>query len=503
MIDKAATTQPSKSKSIMGLFVSMVLISACAGFGPEYSADTKHVPRALELAGDGHLAMLYDSRMHPAAIEHDGKLILTWRGQNGWPQVRIYDLATRELSEQVNVYDGLEQAFDLEKYTKDQHYNPVIWLDRENHLHLIAGCHGNWLAIHNDCDKVKSKIPGDIFSGWELVDETIAESINYPKVYPIYEDQTLMHFRHSGHIGAWTYRISENGTDSWHGPDQPIVDMNSGASPFEDCLDFFSGSYHNIRIGEDGKTLHNAFVWQQDFIIKMLPEAHQGADCEPPPNTRYGFQGDEKIDTRYNLYYVKVDLPTGKVFNHAGEELSVPISRRVADRKALIWDTDERIFAAPPSIWVDEEEEPYFLGMVSEDTPHRGWFTFVRHDGNEWQKTKVAKSSHYYNSALLDRAPNGDFRAFLIIGEEDTSKQNRRDNKLDLNNYGWGERVEEWVSQDEGRTWRMMRDITPIKGLRYQNLKRASGGIGQSIEDIVLFYGWAPDANPGEATIAQ
>jgi len=75
--------------------------------------------KAVSFASDGHLKMLYDNRMHPAAIEYEGKVYIAWRGVNGWPQTLAYDLESREFSPQVNILDGLEDVFDLEKYTSD------------------------------------------------------------------------------------------------------------------------------------------------------------------------------------------------------------------------------------------------------------------------------------------------------------------------------------------------------------------------------------------------
>ena len=474
-----------RNSSLLLGMTALLLLAGCSEQGVDAVDAT--TPAPVPFATDGHLKMLYDNRMHPAAIEYDGKIYIAWRGVNGWPQMRIYDLESRRFSKQVNILDGLEETFDLEKYTRDHHYNPVIWMNKDGHFHLIAGCHGNRPGSYNDCDKMKTKAPGDIYAGWEKVDSTINISVNYPKVYRIYADQTLMHFRNTGHLGSWTYRLSPDGEQGWHGPEQDVVDMSLGADPGVSCLDFHAGSYHGIRISKDGKTLHDAFIGtQQDF---------QDSDCEAPANKHYGELGD---DRRYNLYYVKVDLLTGKVFNHAGKELTAPVSRTVANTDALIYDTDERIFAVAPSIHLDENDQPHFLGAVSDETPFRGWFTFVYYMDGEWQKSKVTRTSHYFNAAMLDQNREGDFRALLIVGDGEAKKDNRHEDTRNLNRYGWGDRVEEWVSKDGGTTWKFNRDITPVTGYRYQNIKRVSTGIGESSRQIFLFYGWKPDAKPGE-----
>lgn len=458
----------------------------------------KEATTAVLFATDGHLKMLYDNRMHPAAIEYEGKIYIAWRGKDGGPQVRSYDLETREFSPQVNLLDGLSDVFNLKKYASDHHYNPVIWMDNDQHFMIIAGCHGNRPKTYNDCDKMRSKKPGDIYSGWEKVDSKINISVNYPKTYRIFGDQTLMHFRNKGHLGSWTYRISPDGAYGWRGPENDVVDLNFGGDPNLaekdpniSCLDFHAGSYHTIRISKDGKTMHNSFIWaQQDF---------QDSNCIVPMNDRYSARTRNTTgDNRYNMYYLRVDLPTGKVYNHAGKELSPPINRSIADAEARIYDTEGRMFAVAPSISLNEKDHPSFLGMVSEQTAFRGWFTFFYFKDGEWKNTKIAQSSHVFNAGLLTQKDNGEFRAILIVGEGESKVDDCSKDKQNMSRYGWGDRVEEWISKDGGESWSLHRDITPVKGFRYQNIKRVTSGIGTSMEDIILFHGWAPDANPGE-----
>lgn len=472
---------------------AMLLLLLC--FAP-LQAQAQEASKAVTIATDGHLKMLYDNRMHPAAIGHDGQIYITWRGDKGYPQVRSYDLESREFSDQVNILTGLEDVFDVEKYTRDQHYNPVIWKASDNHFNIIAGCHGNSPRRYSDCDKMRSKKPGDINSGWEKVDSTINISVNYPKAYRIFNDQTLMHFRNGGHLGSWTYRVSPDGTYNWKGPENDLVDLN-GMDPYEtpmpagmDCLDYHAGSYHSIRISHDGKTMHNSFVWaQQDF---------EDAECNAPLNMRYGPEArDTTGDNRYNMYYTRVDLTTGKAYNYAGKELKTPIRRAVADADAKIYDSDERIFAVAPSMSLGKDNKVAFLGAVSEETAYRSWFVFFYYKDGEWKNTKIARTSHVFNASLLRQHENGDYTALLIVGEGEAKIENRSKEKRNLSRYGWGDRVEEWISKDGGQTWTLNRDITPIKGFRYQNIKRVAAGIGESLNNIILFHGWPSDGKPG------
>ena len=85
--------------------------------------------QAVPFAWDGRLKMLYDNRMHPQAFLYDGKVYIVWRGDKGMPYIRFYDLKTRTFSDPVMVLSGLEDKVELNRYYRDHHFAPVIWMD--------------------------------------------------------------------------------------------------------------------------------------------------------------------------------------------------------------------------------------------------------------------------------------------------------------------------------------------------------------------------------------
>ena len=85
--------------------------------------------QAVPFAWDGRLKMLYDNRMHPQAFLYDEKVYIVWRGDKGMPYIRFYDLKTRTFSNPVMVLSGLEDKVELNRYYRDHHFAPVIWMD--------------------------------------------------------------------------------------------------------------------------------------------------------------------------------------------------------------------------------------------------------------------------------------------------------------------------------------------------------------------------------------
>ncbi len=66
-----------------------------------------------------------------------------------------------------------------------------------------------------------------------------------------------------------------------------------------------------------------------------------------------------------------------------------------------------------------------------------------------------------------------------------------------MDGYGWGQRVEKWMSKDGGENWDLVRDLTPVPGLRYQNIQFVSDGLTSEFDDLFLFYGWEDTNSPG------
>ncbi len=432
---------------------------ACAGLA-----------QPIPFAANGGLKMLYDNRMYPQAVEHDGMTYMVWRDAAGLPYIRSYDNASKQFSAPYMLLTGRLDRVDTAKYRRDHHFAPILWVDGRGRLHTLFGCH-NTPGMHLIAEK-----PGSIVE-WTL-GPPIFENLSYPKAHRIYGGKTLIYFRHWGHLGSWKYRISGDGGESWSGPAQALIDMN--AYPQDGFMAAHAGSYNTSRVSRDGKTLHVAFIWKME---------------EEHPNARYGkVLHDHR--RRHNLYYLKVDLPTGRVFNIEGEELRAPVNKGLADRRCLVWDTQERVAAVGPSIYLDEGDNPYFTLPVSEETAYKGRFYFVRYDGQagRWLRTPIAAAPHPFNSSHLDRGGDGVFRAFLITGEgESIAAGDTR------SVYGWGGSVEEWLSSDGGATWRRGRDLTPARGRRYQNMQFVAAAGGGIARGRLLFYGWQGDDGEGAA----
>ena len=419
-------------------------------------------PVATVFATGGGLKMFYDNRSYPQAVASEDSLHVVWRGQDGWPYLSVVDpkLPARVDSEMLlNQFRG-----SLEKearYVKDHHYAPVIWADSKKNLHVLAGCHKT-PGIH-----LVSRGSGDTRS-WER-GPTIAPSISYPQVHGGGDGETLIFYRHSGHLGHWAYRVSSGKGAEWSSDARVVIDMD--ATPQDSEHASYAGSYCTTRLSSDRRQLHIAFIWKVE---------------EPVFNQRYGRVLDDHTQ-RYNLYYVRVDLASGAAFNIQDKPVELPVRKRTADESCLVWDTDERAASVGPAIALGRDGRPHLLITVSDETPHAGDFFHVRFDGGTWKRTQIAPALHPFNSARL-QIEGDTLRAILIAGE------NEEISEVGMDEYGYGRRVELWRSEDAGESWEKETDVTPTTHQKFQSVQLVVDSEMKYRDDLFLFYGWnAPD----------
>jgi len=253
------------------------------------------------------------------------------------------------------------------------------------------------------------------------------------------------------------------------------------APPQDGVMASHAGSYHTTQVSTDGKTLHVAFIWKMENEL---------------PNKRYDRTLHDHT-RRHNLYYLKVDLPTGKAFNHEGRELTRPVTKKMADHHCRIWDTQERVAAVGPSISLDQQGRPAFVLPVSGKTPHACTFYFIRRQKNEWIRSAITNTSHPFNSCHLRHEADGSLRAWLITGKGESVAED------ELNQYGWGDAIEEWRSDATGKNWKKIDVLTPNTGRRYQNIQFVVGAKGEVMPGMLFFYGWKPEGKQGTGYLWQ
>ena len=398
-------------------------------------------------AVNGFEKMLYDARQSPVAITHKDKLYVCWGGgTDGLPRPNIieYDIPSGKWSEPI-------RPAELKREAPDHHMNPVIWVDHEDRLHMLFGVHCS-AGTH-----IYTPEPGNIRKWVE--GPQIAPDITYPKVMKASDGTLIMFYRVLAHMGWWTYIISKDGGFSWS---KPVSLIDFDRDPIEGEDDWAS-TYHNCRLSRDGKHLHFGFVYFHER--GMYGWLHPIYKVAP------------KVQTRFDLYYAKVDIETGRITDIDGNELPRPLNRRMAE-PAKIWDTYP-LLTNIPSIYLDEHDNPSFLlARSTEEGMRKCNFWFIQRKDGAWHRSMFSKTNSTWAGSCIHKE-NGKFAAYLIGSEEEGEKLT----------YGGGN-VEKWTSLD-GDEWSLEGLIQPDPGLIYNNplFPEKSDGSGFD-ERFLLMFGW-------------
>jgi len=477
--------RPSRLILISFLLQALLIpLFACAGLSAK-TRDRAKLP-VIPFGQGGQLKMIYDRRQRPQALYMNDKVYMVYNGgaspsakANGktYPFVISFDPETEALSAPIQL--GI-------KGSRDQHYCPIIWADRNGIIHILYGCHktpGTHLL-----SKKAGRI-GPSVDDWTEGSQ-IRESLSYPTVYNVYDNQQLVYLRTGEHRSSWTYLMSADQGKTWSGPEHDVTDLNRGGEtrtvdhPIH--LDEMS-SYHTCLPSKDGRFLHVAFCYYDDNKAN-LPEKFYNPRYDSKRN--FGF--------KFNLYYVRINLQTHAVTNFAGDAVQTPINLDTADAQCRIWDTAWRGAGVPPDIIIDENGNPAFLHVLSGETPDAFDYYYVRYDRDKWQQTAICPSNDDWNSCYLKQDRDGSLHAFLIVGK---GIYKRGGGKMDSRGGG---NIEEWVSKDDGLTWSRARDLTPrapeYAGWKFNNIQPVKKADGTVVQGMLLFYGWKDsDAPKGKA----
>ena len=424
----------------------------------------------LEFGSNGKRNMLYDARQRPQSVMLHGRLYIVYNGDasatkngkgNAYPMFISYDPQSRKFSEPVRI--GPKST--------DHHYSPIIWADEADFLHVLHGCH---LTPGTHLISSKPIVAGVIDVIWKEA-PSIAQSISYPTVYRIFDDNEVMAYRVAGHTGSWTYRISEDNGKTWTGPEKDVTDLNAKGR-----IDW--SSYRTVLPSRDRKHLHMVYTDYDDYITKKTPDRLF--------NPRYNqIVGNE---WKYNLHYVKINLQNHEVVNADGKVLNTPIDIDYSMKHCLIWNTEWRGSGIPPVIALNSEGEPTFLHILSGANLKKHSYYYVRRDNENWLQTRICHSNHNWNGGHLVHGADGVVRAYLITG-----KGYLEGGYMDGRGGG---NIEEWVSEDKGNTWRMNRDLTPDRERypkwRFNHIQPVVRPNGEIVDGMLLFYGWKDSDSP-------
>lgn len=308
-------------------------------------------------------------------------------------------------------------AILLNKHTDDAHDNPTLSIDDQGYLWVFSSAHGTSRPsfIH------RSRQPYSI-DEFELVSTT---NFSYTQPWHLPGQGFLfLHTRYQAHgLGTGTgralYSMSSPDGRQWSQPQM---------------LAFALMGHYQIS-------------WPHGNLVGTAFDVH------PPPLG---------LNQRTNLYYLETP-DAGRTWRTAS---GAPVTLPLRDEKnpALVRDfRSEGLLVYLKDLQYDAQGRPVILFLTSkgfESGPQQGPRTlFTAHfRGSSWEYHPVAETDHNYDHGSLYIEP----RQWRVMAPTAPGPQP----------HSTGGDIEEWVSRDEGKTWRRAAQLTRNSAFNHTYVRR-------------------------------
>ena len=255
---------------------------------------------------------------HPSGVYHKGITYVAYQGPLEDPYVASYNHETKEWKGPFKAGVSVMGKDPNRKKRIDNHGKPAILIDDADYIHIAFGGHGgipaygdNPLGNHHYGKNLHAvtKKPLDI-SEWETLDN-ISVFGTYSQFIKMDNDDIYLFYRHGAHRSNWVYQKS----------------TNNGVT-FSEPVSFLK---HKRRTDIEAEDSWYPWVSRgngDDIIVTF--DYHI---CRDRNNAQ-----DERghIPERHNLYYMVFETKTGVWKNVKNEPLAMPLTKEMADEKALV-----------------------------------------------------------------------------------------------------------------------------------------------------------------------
>lgn len=357
---------------------------------------------------------------HPAGEYLDGKTYVSYQGPLEDPYVAAYDHESQTWTGPFKAGTSILGKDSAKKI--DSHGKPTMIIDDEGYIHIFYGGHGGVTELHGENPiggvhsgenrHAVSQKPYDITRWRDL--NNVSPFGTYNQAIKMDNGDIYLFYRHGAHRSNWVYQKStDNGLT------------------FSEPVSFLKTKRRDDGMGADS-WYASVSKGQGDEIVLAF-DYHYCWDRGAPRNNRGGHSTERK-----NLYFVKFDVTENRWMNVEGEEISIPITKEVADQKALAVDTGD-LWTFNGITRVDEDGMPHINAYIGEDI---GWqiggpkyASYFRWNGEEWVGNVKSGLPIGRGDYLVD----GQNVRFLLSGVKPDS---------DVTQVRW------WESQDGGMSFK-------------------------------------------------
>ena len=345
------------------LFVSaLMVLSACADVSYHHTETTPYF--AENGFGEGVAVV-----QHPAGEHINGVTYVSYQGSNEDPYVAAYNHEAQEWSGPFKAGTSILGKDPTKKI--DSHGKPTMIIDDEGYIHIFYGGHGGVKELHGDNAlgdvhsgenrHAVSQMPYDITAWRDL--NNITPFGTYNQAVKMDNGDIYLFYRHGAHRSDWVYqKSSDNGLT------------------FSDPVSFLKSKRRADDIGSDSWYASVSKGTGDEIVIGF--DYHYCWDRGAPRNNRGGHSTERK-----NLYFVTFNTKDNSWETVQNETLSLPITKGVADQKALAVDTGD-MWTFNGITKVDVKGMPHINAYIGEDIgwqiggpKHASYFAW---DGENW-----------------------------------------------------------------------------------------------------------------------
>ncbi len=341
---------------------TFILLSGCS---PRISNSVVSTPYFAENGFGEGVAVV----QHPAGEHLNGVTYVAYQGPNEDPYVAAYDHPTERWSGPFKAGTSILGKDPTKKI--DSHGKPTMIIDDEGYIHIFYGGHGGDKTLHGENSlgghhsgenrHSVSQMPFDITS-WKYLNN-VPPFGTYNQAIKMDNGDIYLFYRHGAHRSDWVYQKS----------------VDNGLT-FEEPVSFLKSKRRSDDIGNDSWYASVSKGVNDEIVIGF--DYHYCWDRGAPRNDRGGHSTERK-----NLYFAKFSTKDKVWTNVMGESLSIPITKEIADQKALAVDTGE-MWTFNGITKVDASGMPHINAYIGEDIgwqiggpKHASYFAW---DGNSW-----------------------------------------------------------------------------------------------------------------------
>nr|WP_298894756.1 BNR-4 repeat-containing protein [uncultured Altererythrobacter sp.] len=362
---------------------------------------------------------------HPAGEHHDGITYVSYQGPLEDPYVATYN---HDTGEWFGPFKAGTSAMGKDPSRKiDNHGKPTLIIDDAGYIHIFFGGHGGLREVHGENPlgnhhygenkHVVSKRPYDI-TEWEELD-TIPPFGTYNQVVKMDNGDIYLFYRHGAHRSDWVYHRS---TDNGRTFGEPVSFLKHKR---RDDLPAVDSWYPYVTKGVG-----------DEIIVNF--DYHLCWDNDGAPDER------GHTANRQDIYYMVFDTGDNEWRNIHGQTLPMPLTREVAEERALVARSGE-LWSFNGPVTLDNKGFPHIGITMGEDlgVSKTGGPKEMRHyrwTGSEWVggKPGVLPIS---NGAIAAEEP--EHVRFVLASQNQTGE----------GNVSW------WESKDGGESFVKTREL--------------------------------------------